>query len=188
MAITSTSTVRVGNVTVVTVVSNLIGTVYYHWYLDGAYMGQTTAPSFSFSLGAGEQARIDVVDTLDAGFDPLAAPPAFFPGRYTIHWVRSLSGDVQQYVVEQRIGTGGDPWTEITRVPHNVNAWDYQLLSGKLVDLTAYDFRVRSADGAGNVEAGGLAQMDVNVVRVPDAPNWTFTYNPATDRVTFAAA
>ena len=44
-----------GNVSTVTGTTNLVGTVYYHWYLDGVWVGMTTANYYSFVLAPGEQ-------------------------------------------------------------------------------------------------------------------------------------
>jgi len=185
MSITSTNVHRIGAVTTVTVISDLVGTVYYHWYLDGAYVGETIAPTRSFSLAVAEQARLDVVDTLNPDFDALAAPPAAFPGRYTVHWVRSLSADVKEYLVEQQIGAGA--WVELARVPHDPHAWDYYLLTGKLTDLMNTTWRITTLDIAGNVSAAEQAGP-IFIVRIPDAPKWVFTWDPGTQRITYAAA
>ena len=47
MAITGYSQVRSGNVTTVTAASDLTGTVYFNWYVDGAFVSVTTAPTMS---------------------------------------------------------------------------------------------------------------------------------------------
>lgn len=186
MAITSMSTTRIGQVTVVTAISNLAPPVYFHWYLDGAYMGMTRAGSFSFALKEDEQARVEAADTSDAAFDPLLAPPAFFPARYTIHWVRSFSADIAEYIVEQRKSGGG--WVTILRVPNDPEAWDYQVLTDRLDDIAVYEFRISTVDGAGNVGAAPIGTEDQTVYRLPDAPRWNFTWSAGTQRVTFAAA
>ena len=187
MAITFTTAVRIGAITLVTVTSSLTGTVYFHWYLDGAYVGFTTSGQHSFQLPEDGLARVEVVDTNDAAFDPLAAPPAFFPARFTIHWVRSLSTDVKEYLVEWRTGGVGD-WTTMARIPHDDEAWDYAVLSHRLDDVAYYEFRVSSIDRAGNVGAVAIETEGQNVYRVPDAPTWGFAWNAGTQRVTYAAA
>ena len=198
MAITFTTAVRIGAITLVTVTSSLTGTVYFHWYLDGAYVGFTTSGQHSFQLPEDGLARVEVVDTNDAAFDPLAAPPAFFPARFTIHWVRSLSTDVKEYLVEWSLN-GVDNWSRLVRIPHDEEVWDYAILTERLVDLTNYFWRVQPVDVAGNIGTALLitgpigegfteALIPVQVVRVPDAPRWAFTWNAGTQRVTYAAA
>lgn len=186
-----------GTVTLVLVASDLVGVVYYHWYLDGAWVGSGTAASFSFAMELGSQARVDCVDTLAPAFDPLAAAPAFFPARFTIHWVRSLATDVASYRIEQ--SPDGAAWTAIAEFPHDEEAWDYRFLTERLTDLASLVWRVIPVDIAGNDgtpliigppiqgEWSGI-YLPVKVVRVPDAPDWSFTWNAGTQRVTYAAA
>jgi len=193
MAITSTMTTRIGQITLVIVTSGLTPPVYFHWYLDGAYMGMTGEGSFSLALKEDEQARVEVIDTTDPAFDPLAAPPAFFPARFTIHWVRSLATDAAEYRIEET--NDGGAWTAVGRVPHDDEVWDYRFLSDRLVDLTLYGWRVVPVDRAGNDGTPlviGAVEVYWNylqtVVRSPDAPRWNFAWSPGTQRVTFAAA
>lgn len=195
------SMVRIGNVVIVTAITTLVGTpVYYHWFMDGALMGSGTSPRFTLTLEQAQQARIEVFDTLDPNFDPLSAPPAAFPGRYTIHWVRSLSTDVKEYRVERTID-GGANWTRFSSLRHDAAAWDYQVLTDRLADLTDYGWRVIPVDHAGNDgtplvisifvvfwSGSGLPAFNTKVVRIPDSPKWTYTWNAGTQRVTYAAA
>jgi len=184
VAITSITTQRIGQTTIVTAVSGLSGTVYFHWYLDGAYVGVSQAGTRAFAVPSGEQARIEVIDTLDPDFDPLAAAPAAFPARYTIHWIRSLAADVREYQINQNDGVTN---SEIARVPHDDAAWDYTFITPRLDDLTTYTFQVVPMDAAGNA-ATVIPLLQELVVRVPDAPDFTAVRDVGTQKITFAAA
>ena len=186
MTITAYEITRFDVMVSVTVTSDLLGTglVYYHWYLDGLYQGVTTSPTRAFVLD-GEQARVEVVDTLDANFDPYADPPDAYPARRTVWWVRSLDADTDHYRVEQKEGAG--EWAAIGAVAHDASKWSYELVTDRLTDLTDYKWRVIPVSQAGN--DGGPIELAVErVVRTPDAPGFTIAYDADTDEVTFAEA
>ena len=184
--ITSYQGQRIGSTTVVTVVSDLSGVIYYHWYLDGTWMGRTTAASFSFLLETEDQGRVEVIDTSDAAFDPVADAPLMFPARRTLWWTRSLSADVARYRVEELKGAG--TWIALGEVVAEADRWDYAYLTGRLDDLTNYHWRVVPVDAAGNDGTPiQLTQLPELIVRVPDAPQFTVTYGPNWDRTVAAA-
>lgn len=185
MAITSYSQTRIGTTTLVTVVSDLAGTIYYHWYLDGAYIASTGRPSYGFVLEAGDRVRIEVVDTNNPAFDPVANPPAGWPARRSIFWIRSITTDVDHYRVEQKKGAGA--WTSVGIVFQSGVAWSHSVLSARLDDLADYEWRVMPVDAAGN-DGTAIALDAETIVRTPDAPDFTVTFDEPTKKVTFAAA
>lgn len=185
MAITSYQQQRFGTVIIVTVTSDLSGTIYYHWYIDGAFIASTQSPTRSFILEAGDQVRIEVNDTNDADYDPVANAPDGYPARRTIWWIRSTDDDVANYRVEQKKGEGD--WTSIGIVRRNGATWAYSLLSPRLDDLSAYQWRVTPVDEAGNDGTAKTVQSE-DVVRTPDAPDFTATFDSGTTKVTFAEA
>lgn len=177
---------RNGNVTTVTVTSSLSGTVYYHWYLDGTWVAVTTTNHYSFMLLPGEQARVEVLVSNDAGFDFVAnTPPDATGSRVTLWWIRSADTDVREYKVEQNQDSGG--WSQIATVPYLPSAWDYRVTSPRLDDLSSYEWRVTPVDLAGN--DGTVTALDARtVVRTPDATDFTIAFDEGTTRVTFAEA
>lgn len=185
MGITSTTAVRVENVTTITVVSDLAGsgTVYYHWYQDGAWLGRTTSPTRSIYLDAEAQARIEVIDTVDPDFDGAAAAPAGYPAVRTLWWTASLATDIDHYRVEQQEGAGGD-WESIGVVHHVAGQWTYRQLSPRLTDLTEYTWRIVPVDRAGNDGTPTTIGPEL-VVRTPDAPDFDATFDPETLCVSF---
>jgi len=128
------------------------------------------------------------VDTLDPNFDPLSARPAQFPARYTVHWVRSLDAETKAYAV-QEYSTGTGDFAEMARLPA-AEAWDFVWLTKRLDDGATYEWKIIPVDGAGNAQnTGSIVTTGGKIIlRNPDAPNWNYTYEPVTDRVTFAAA
>jgi len=185
MAITSYTQQRLGNATVVTVVSDLGGTVYYHWYVDGALVASTEVPTWTFFCEANEQFRVEVNDTTDPDYDPVANAPAGYPPRRTLEWVRSLDATVDRYRVEQRLDAGS--WTTVGLVPVDGTLWAYRFLTPRLTDLGSYEWRVVPVDAAGN-DGTAIALDAETVVRTPDAPDFTATFDSGTTTVAFAAA
>ena len=146
--ITGYSSVRIGNIITVTATSDLSGVIYYHWYLDGSWIGQTNSNEKTITLGLGEQAELLAIDTNDADYDYIANAPVGWPSRHTVTWLRSLDDDVVQYVVEQR-QDGGD-WEEIATVDARSGRWSYDVTTPVLVDLSTYDWQITPVDEYGN--------------------------------------
>ncbi|NLE62138.1 MAG: hypothetical protein GX616_27590 [Planctomycetes bacterium] len=179
--ITAQTITRIGEIVTVTVTSSLSGTVYYHWYLDGQWYGVSTIGERTFYLAAGEQARLAVVDTTDADFDYEAGNPEPYPARRILWWVRSLSTDLDYYRIDAR-KDGGD-WSVVATVPRDGEAWDYQWTTGRLDDLTAYQWRVVPVDLAGN-DGDPVATDAETIVRHPDGITFTVALEE-TGEITF---
>jgi len=186
VSITSYSQERVGPITIVTVVSDLTGLVYYHWYLDGSYVATTTAPTYTFSLEVGDQVRIEAIDTNDPEFDPIAGAPPVYGARKSLWWTRSGSPDAVHYRVVQV-----DQFltqTIIAEVDALDEQWSFSVQTPRLIDGTLYEWWVYPYDKAGNQGTRVEIEPLAAVLRVPDAPRFTATYNGGTQRVAFAAA
>lgn len=185
MAITAYSQVRVGSTTTVTVTSDLTGVIYYHWYVDGAYVGMTLLPTRTFQLEPGEQVRIEANDTNDVDYDPVANAPHGAPARRSLWFVRSVDDDVAEYNIEQQ--QDGGAFTQIATVPHDDQRWAYSVLTDRLDDLSDYGWRAIAVDDAGN-EGSALTLGSETVVRTPDAPDFAISFDSGTSRVTFSSA
>ena len=179
--ITLYETTRLDDVTQVTVTSDLTGEVFYHWYLDGMYVGATAAKARSFQLPPGSQAEIEAADTLDPDYDPLSFTPAAYPARKTLWWVRSPDSDVGKYRIEQQKDVG--EWTQLAEIPA-AGSWDFWFTTGRLDDLADYAWRITPIDAAGNAGDPILFTQE-KIVRKPDAPDFAAVFNPATRRVEF---
>jgi len=182
-ALIAYSAVRIGEVTEVTVTTSLAGVLAYHWYADGAWVGQTSGPTRSFMVPEGEQLRLAVVPTADADFDPIAGAPAGWPGRRTLWWVRSLDTDVAAYRVEQQAGAGD--WETLAEIPQATGQWDFSLVTGRLDDLTDYAWRITPIDAAGN-EGTPITIGPERIVRTPDAPEFTIEFEEESETVEFS--
>jgi hypothetical protein len=185
VTITAYATTRQGRLTRVRAISSLSAPIYYHWYLDGLYLGVTRTESRAFCLDLSDQRRITVLDTNDPDFDPLVNAPEGWPARRTIQWTASVAADVAWYRVDQ--SKAGGEWTAVARVRHDPRRWVYSWESGRLDDLTKYAWRVVPMDEGLNDGTPLLLEAEL-IVRAPDAPNFTATFSEETSRVTFAAA
>ena len=176
---------RDGNVTTVTCTTNLQGTVFYYWYLDGIFVAVTTTNTFDFIIPAGEQARIECIPSHNANLDIIANAPSTPAARVVLWWIRSADTDVKEYKVEQQ-KDGGD-WNTIATVPFLSGAWDYRITSPRLTDLADYTWRVTPVDDVSN-EGTVTTLAARTIVRTPDAPEFTIAFDEGTTKVTFAEA
>jgi hypothetical protein len=183
--ITSVTEARIGSVTVLTAVSNLSGTVYYHWYADGAYLGGGRGNTWSIALDAGETVRADCQDSNDPDYDAVAAAPAGWPARRSIFWTRPSDSDVSWYLIEEKKAAGA--YAELARVPQRPNVWSHKVLSSRLDDLTEYTWRITAYDAAGNAGTAKVIGPEL-IVRTPEAPDFTAVFIPATTKVTIDLA
>lgn len=188
VASTSFATLRDGNTTTVTVAPLLPGSalIYYFWYLDGAYVGMSTNPSRTFVLDSGGQAVIDCLQSNDPAFDFSQFATQGYPATRTLEFVRSIDPTVAQYRIEQQEG-GFGPWTAIGIISDDPSAWTYDLVTPRLDDLTLYAWRVIAIDAAGNDGATLTLATEV-IVRTPDAPRFSATFDAVHDQVNFTAA
>ncbi len=180
---------RIGDQIEVAVVSDLHRGPgwWYHWYLDGVHVETTRGPSLTFSVPVGDQAHVDVIPTMNPAFDPVAAAPADEPSpRRVLEWVRSLGEDVAAYRIMQSTGVIGTDAVQVGRVDHWDGDWSYRFTTGRLGDLTWHRWWIVPIDVAGNEGSLGPTIGPETVVRRPDAPDFTATYDEGTQRVTFA--
>jgi hypothetical protein len=174
-----TATTLRGRCTVV-VTSSLSGAIIYHWYVDGCWRCQTTVPTITIPLASGEQLEVLCSDTLDAAWDPVANAPEGHPSRRTIQWTDDPTSGVAYWIVEQKKGAGA--WVSIARV-NAARRWLYSAVTGRLDDLTTYQWRVTAYDSIGNASVATETAADL-VVRMPDPVYLELSYNPIPDTVT----
>lgn len=183
MAIISESVTRIGEISLLEMTSDLSGTIYYHWYREGAWVGMTTEPRKHFRLEPGDEERIICQDTNDAAYDPVANAPAGYPARRSVFWTQSSVGNVRTFKVQEKKAAGS--WTD--RATIRGHAWAYDWLSARLDDLTDYAHRVLGVDAAGN-DGPPVAMDAARVVRRPDSLAFDIAYSAGTNRVTFSEA
>ena len=183
MSITSYQITRLDDVTQVIVTSDIVGEVFFHWYLDGLYMGATAGGTRCFQIAPDGQAEVEVTDTDDPDFDPMSYTPAAPPARKRLWWVRSPDEDTKKYRIEQQ-QDGGD-WTVLDEVSAGSGQWNYYYTTPRLIDLAEYAWRITPIDAAGN-PGTPLALTSELFVRRPDAPRFAAAFNPTPRTVTFS--
>jgi hypothetical protein len=184
MAITGYDITRAGRIVYVTVTSDLSGTVYYHWYLDGSWVAYTVEPTYVFVLETDSQAEIICQDTNDAAYDYVANAPAGWPATKTLFWTASTSTDVDHYRVEQK--KDSDAWVELGTVDDD-GSWSYQYETPTLEDLASYQWKITPVDTAGN-DGTAVTLGPETVVRRPDGPRYEIAYSAGTQRVSYSEA
>jgi hypothetical protein len=172
---------RNGPVVCVTAASDLTGSVNYHWWIDGVYLGSGSAPSRDFYIMAGEQARIDVIYTTDADFDPNENRPDVPETRQRLQW--TLGVDLQATIWRIDEQTDGETWNTIAKVAVRTGQWSYEYLTRRLTDLVTYTWRVVPIDECGN-ERTEVSLGSFICVRLPDMPETTMEFDGVTNRVT----
>ena len=181
MTITSETTKKSGGMTTVTVVSDLSGTIYYHWFIDGSFVGQTQHGTLAIYLAPEDQVRIEAIDTNDVDFDSVANAPQGFPARRTLFWTHSVDVDPVRYVIKQQ-KDGGSADT-IGELPVGL-AWSFVFLTPRLDDLAVYLWQLIPVDALGNDGTTLIIGFET-VVRTPEAPEFTAVYDPGPKDVTF---
>lgn len=165
MTITSYTLTSSGRATVVVVESDLVGDVVFHWYIDGAYVGQSKLNRRTFVFEESEQVSVEVLDTTDTAFDPIANAPIGFPGRRTLEWTRPTDADLAAFRVEEKAG-GGD-WEPIATIAAGPGRWRYTALSTVLTNGETYRWRIIPIDAAGNEGASWELGPETVVKRPP---------------------
>jgi hypothetical protein len=183
--ISSFSQVRSGNLTTISVTSTLSAPSFY-WYVDGVYVGVSKVPSRTINVPAGDQVSVDVLDSTSPSFDPIASAPAGWSARRSLTIFRSLDAQIDSYLVEQRLGAGS--WAYIGTIRDNPQAWSYSLLTPRLIDLGSYTWRVTAINKSGNAGTPLSLGASETIVRTPDAPKFTASFDAVHDQVLFAAA
>lgn len=179
---------RAGNVTTAKATTTLAGIVYYYWYVDGIYVGVTSSSTGSssrtFAFTRGQQSRVVCLTSNSAAFDFIANAPTAYPSRRNLVFTRSLDTSVVRYLIEQQ--AGGGAWVSLGTMQNDPRLWLYQFLTPPLLDLTSYAWRVTPFNAAG--QPGSIITLAAElIVRTPDAPDFSFTFNPGATTVTFSA-
>jgi len=174
--------VRIGEFTEVSITTSLAEAEWYHWYLDGGYVGRPAGPPKTVSVPTGDQLRVECIPTADADFDPVANAPEGYPARRTLWWTRSLDADVAYYRVEQQ--ADGGEWSVLAEVPPEADQWGFSLLTGRLDDLKEYAWRITPIDLSGNEGVPILIGPEL-VVRTPNAPAFSVEFQSETQTVEF---
>jgi len=169
--------------TLLAVADSIFAHPYYHWYQNGSFIRTTRENSCGFRLDYGEQAIIACIDTAYENFDPIANAPEGYPAVYTLYFIRSLSTDVKEYVVQYR--EEGGSWADLGKVVHDEAIWEHTFESPKLNDKTTYEFQAVPYDVLDN-EGTPITITDIYIRRVPDAPDFSASYSQVTNKITWS--
>ncbi|QDU61230.1 hypothetical protein Pan216_20840 [Planctomycetes bacterium Pan216] len=140
--------------------------------------------SFTSTDGTGE-----ITVTVEPGTVPFfeildragQRPQPAFPGRLTLAW-QAVTG-ATRYRVDEYVDS---EWTERQTIA-STGETSYTWVSRWLEDSASHQFRVVPLDNAGN--EGSAQTFAALMVRHPDAPNVTYTYNgSATPTLTITEA
>lgn len=133
-------------------------------------MAATQNTFFEFSVAAGEQIVIEVLD------NGATAPQLAFPGRVTLGW--SEVEGAYSYRVEEYVGAAWTARQTVRDLGQSYFSW----VSRFLEDATSHQFRVITI-GTNGVE-GEAKAFTFLMVRHPDIPDVAITYDEGTQRVT----
>jgi hypothetical protein len=175
MAITSLTCTRTGPSSArLTFTSSLATPTFYVWR-DGRLLGATENGFWDVLVMAGEYPVFEV-------FDDAATPPlSRFPDHVDVQWFTG-GALVAHYLVEQLVDAA---WLLRARIAESGKGY-YHWLSPRLADDTTYQFRVKAVSTIGAESLA--ASLTILLVRVPDPPAVTFTYDADTGLVTLSAA
>ncbi len=150
----------------------------YRVYWNGTLLDTVTALEYIIEEN-GYLTEPPALEVLDAN-DTDDAENIAYPPRLVIQW-RQVS-DVLSYGVREKVGA---TWTARATVGEN-NLGYYRHETPALDDITTADWRVVAIDSLGN-ESDPL-EFDAFVVRNPDPPDITITYDPVNEELDVAAA
>ena len=161
----------------ITFSSSLDDPTFYVWDMaTGAVIYSGQQPSCVVTVGAMASLSVFVSD------DSADAPSEVCPGRMTLRWWASETPAAGYYSIEEYVA---GEWVERAKVLDN-GAGYFTWQSRWLEDVTTHQFRVVAA-GADENQAAAVTVSGF-VVRYPDPPDVTYTYDDSTNTVTIAAA
>jgi len=174
VAVTINSPVKIGrNRWKLSWSSDLPTPTYYVWK-NGTLVATTTYTEMDFSADGNSELFVDVFDSATD------APALGVNGRVTLGW-QPVSG-ATSYRIEEKVS---GVWTARMTITSDGRPW-YSYQSRFLEDVTTHEFRVYAVSAAGNDSTA--VELDVLMVRCPDAPKVTGTYSATTDKLTITAA
>ncbi len=137
----------------------------YRVYLDGQLVSVQTAEQFDVKVEGEVSPVLEVLDSEDD------VPNDAFPPYLRLGWLPV--SDAVRYLVQQYDGG----WVDVATLAAEADRAWYQYDTPGLADVTVHQWRVIPIDEAGN-EGSALA-FSVLMVRHPDPPDVTFTYDGA---------
>jgi hypothetical protein len=139
------------------------GAAFYYVYIDGVLAAIVNRLWYQFSISRDEQVQVEVCDSSSD------VPAVAYPGNALLTW----QGDTEAayYLIQQYVGSA---WTTV-RTVQETGAPFYQYRSAFLDDCTTHQFRVVPVNTS-EIQ-GTPKEFTFLVVRYPDAPSATYTYD-----------
>jgi hypothetical protein len=149
--------------------------VSFRVYREGVEVYSVTSDDgtgeYLLTVGVGEFPFVEVLD------QDCSRPSIAFPGRLTLNW-HSVSG-AESYQIQQY----DSGWlTKQTQIDEGQGVFLYS--SDWLDDVTTYEFRIVPVDSVGNL--GTPITFSAEMVRHPDVPAVTYSYDDVTNHVTIS--
>lgn len=172
MTVTYGQPVQVGNSYLINWSSDLPSPVTYRVWINGVDMGTTQATAWTVQPG----------DQIQVSDDPDASAILTLPRAAVLQWLKS-TGSPDHYRVDEYIDSA---WIERIRIKHAADLPYYQFKTRDLEDDTLHQFRVTPVSAGG--QDGTARTYSFLMVRRPDAPELSYSYDNETGIVTIAAA
>lgn len=144
----------------------------YYVYLDATLAAVVNRTWHQFTIGEGEQVQVEVCDSVSD------VPATAYPGNALITWQRD--SEAATYLIQQYV-TGS--WTTLRTIP-DLGIPYFQYRSEFLTDCTSHQFRIVPVSASGI--QGTPKEFTFQMVRYPDAPEATFTYDADTNLLAIA--
>lgn len=146
---------------------------YYYVYVDGILTAITNRLYYQFAFAPGEQPQVEVCDSATD------VPAVAYPGNALMTW--QGDSEATYYKIQKWIDSA---WTTV-RVLQATGQPFYQYRSPWLDDCTTHKYRIVPYNA--NDIAGSPMEFEFEMVRYPDAPEPTYTYDPETNELAIAA-
>jgi hypothetical protein len=148
----------------------------YRIYVDGVRVSVQTQAVYRVMTGGAWSPVVEILD------DPDEVPKPAFPGAFVLGW--ETDPDAWKYRIERKVdGT----WTEYATLLCDQSKGWQSYSTPVLSDGVVHEWRIVPVDAAGN--DGTAVEFTTLMVRYPDVPAVTHTYNGALTRtVTITAA
>jgi hypothetical protein len=141
----------------------------YRVYVDGVLVSSQAGNSYRLMTGGNWSPVVEILD------DPDEVPQPAFPGAFVLGW--ETSTDVWKYRIDEKVlGV----WTEYATVLCDSSRGWQSYTTPTLADGQTHEWRVVPFDAANN--EGAAVAFATLMVRYPDVPVVTHTYNGALTR------
>lgn len=144
-------------------------------YQDGVLISTQTDTSITVHVSSGSLPVFEILD------DSEAVPEPGYPAYSVLSW--ALDADASAYRIERY---NGATWDEVVLLSPDLTTSFQSWQSSTLDDLSTTQYRVLAIDAAGN--EGSPTAITVFMVRHPDPPAVSMTFNSGPRTVTIAAA